>query len=55
MARGCGIACPISNVHQTRATAAADMYIHMDLDIDLDIGLDMEHSKSDMYIKHMQK
>ena len=56
MARGCGIACPISNVHQTRATAAADMYIHMDMDIDLDMGLDMEHRKSDMFTNtHMQK
>ena len=55
MARGCGIACPISNVHQTRATAAADMFIHIDIDRDLDMGLDMEHQKLDMYIRYMQK
>ena len=54
VARGCGIACPISTVYQTQATAAADMYIHTDMDTDLGMGLDMEHRKSDMFIKHMK-
>ena len=52
MDQGCGILCPISNVHQTRATAAADMYIHMDMDVDLDMGSDMEQNKLDMSIKY---
>ena len=38
MARGCGIACPISNVHLSRATAAADMHIHMDMDFGYGFG-----------------